>query len=148
MKVFKPLDTIFSGYKKSIFLAGSIDSYNAANWRNEVITSLSNTNYEIYNPERIDWDESWENSQNDKQFNQQTNWELDAMQQSQIIIINFLPGTNSSISLLELGLFAHSKKLMVCCTEQFSKYGNVQIICDRYGIPFFKTIKDLLNHIN
>jgi hypothetical protein len=53
----------------------------------------------------------------------------------------FDPNTKSPISLLELGLFAQSKKLIVCCPRGFWRKGNVDITCDRYGIPFFDDFK-------
>jgi hypothetical protein len=49
----------------------------------------------------------------------------------------FDPNTKSPISLLELGLFASSKKLIVCCPDGFWRKGNVRIVCELYNIPLF-----------
>jgi hypothetical protein len=46
----------------------------------------------------------------------------------------FDPATKSPISLLELGLFAKTGKLIVCCSEGFWRKGNVDIVCKRYGV--------------
>ena len=59
----------------------------------------------------------------------------------------FDPNTKSPISLLELGLFAHSKKLIVCCPEGFWRKGNVDIVCDKYGIPNYDSLEKLLNYL-
>ena len=59
----------------------------------------------------------------------------------------FDPNTKSPISLLELGLFAQSKKLIVCCPEGFWRKGNVDIVCDRYNIPNYDSLEKLLNYL-
>ena len=57
--------------------------------------------------------------------------------------MNFLSNSKSPITLLELGLFAHTGKLFVCCPKDFYRSGNVQIICNNYNIPMFDTIEEL-----
>ena len=46
----------------------------------------------------------------------------------------FDPNTKSPISLLELGLFAKSGKLIVYCPEGFWRKGNVDVVCKRYEV--------------
>jgi len=48
--------------------------------------------------------------------------------------MHFSPETKSPISLLELGLYANSDKLIVSCPAGYWRKGNVDIICERYGI--------------
>lgn len=148
MRIFKALDKINNSNKKSIFLAGSIDKREALNWRNDVIEFFKDSSFEIYDPQRDDWDGTWKNDLTDTRFSEQTNWEMEAMKKADLIIMNFLPQSSSSISLLELGLFAASKKVVVCCPDDFDKSGNVQFICNAYSIPLFKTLKNLLTNIN
>lgn len=59
----------------------------------------------------------------------------------------FAPKTKAPITLLELGLFAASKKLLVCCPEGFWRKGNVDIVCHKYNIPMYQTLSDLLSKI-
>lgn len=59
----------------------------------------------------------------------------------------FDPNTKSPISLLELGLYATSKKLHVICPEGFWRKGNVDIICKKYDIPLYETINEFINKI-
>ncbi len=54
----------------------------------------------------------------------------------------FDPNTKSPISLLELGLYAASDKLTVCCPEGFWRKGNVDIVCERYGVEQVDTIEE------
>jgi hypothetical protein len=63
------------------------------------------------------------------------------MENADLIALYFDPKTKSPISLLELGLFANSKKLVVCCPEGFWRKGNVDVVCERYGI---RQVEDLL----
>ncbi len=130
----------------SIFLAGSIDMGEAADWQMETCNFFANSNVNIYNPRRDDWDNSWEQSVNNPQFKEQVNWELNAMNKADLIIMNFLPQSKSPITLLELGLYADSNKIMVCCPDEFYRSGNVHIVCENYKIPIFKTMNELLNN--
>lgn len=154
-KVFQTperITTPLTRVTKKIFLAGTIDMGNSENWQEKVIKKLEEksksgwfgTPYHIYNPRRDDWDSSWKQTYEDPQFYQQVNWELDAMEKADYIIMNFLPDSQSPITLLELGLMAKSKKLHVICPDEFWRSGNVQIVCAKYDIPLYKSIDDLL----
>lgn len=119
---------------KSIFLAGSIEQDKATRWQDEVIEKLKQYNYTILNPRRKMWDASWEQRIDNPNFKEQVNWELDALGKADVILMYFDPNTKSPISLLELGLFAKSGKLVVCCPDGFWRKGNVDIVCQRFGI--------------
>ncbi len=130
---------------KGIFLAGSIEMGKSEDWQKKVESLLKNENITIFNPRRDDWDSSWEQKIENEKFNEQVSWELNAMDQSSIIIMYLSPETKSPISLLELGLHAKSGKLMICCPEGFWRKGNVDIVCDKYNIPMFNTIEELVH---
>ena len=125
-----------------IFLAGSIEMGSADNWQKRVTEKLSG-NVVILNPRRDDWDSSWEQSINNPQFKEQVEWELEAMEKAHIILLYFDPNTKSPISLLELGLFARTGKLIVCCPNGFWRKGNVDIVCERYGIRQIPSLDEL-----
>jgi len=147
MRVFKAPEPIEINQYSSVFLAGSIDMGKADNWQTEVCNHFSGTDKNIYNPRRDDWDNSWKQHIDNADFNQQVNWELAAMEKADMIITNFLPCSSSPITLLELGLFALSKKLMVCCPDEYYRSGNVHIVCNNYGIPLYKKLDQLLESI-
>ena len=131
--------------KPSIFLGGTIDMGNSVDWQQDTIQQITRVRplvYNIFNPRRKDWDSSWEQKFENPQFYQQVNWELNALEQADIILIYFKAGSQSPISLLELGLYARSGKLSVVCEEGFWRKGNVDIVCDKYAIPMFESIKD------
>ena len=56
----------------------------------------------------------------------------------------FLDGSQSPITLLELGLHARSGKLLVVCTPGFYRYDNVRITCARYGVPVYGSIDEAI----
>lgn len=147
MKVFNAPQVIESNNEKAIFLAGTIDNGSSVNWQEAAIKFLSDSRYNIYNPRRTDWDDSWQSKIEDKKFYEQVNWELEAMEKADLIVMNFLPGSLSPVTLLEFGLFAKSSKLMVCCPDEFWRSGNIHIVCTRYNIPFFKTMDELLLNV-
>ena len=149
MKVYKaPEKYELSIADKAIFLAGSIEMGKAEDWQSKVIKALENTDYIILNPRRDDWDSSWKQDISNPQFYEQVTWELEALDMADVIIMHFVPDTMSPISLLELGLHANSGKLLVSCPEGFWRRGNVEIVCETYGIPFFTSIDELINNLS
>jgi hypothetical protein len=150
MKIIKPPHSISKNYdrqSKRVFLAGTIEMGNSHDWQSQVEEALINTGCTILNPRREAWDSSWEQKIESPQFYQQVNWELDALNKSDLIILNLLPDSKSPISLLELGLYASSGKLLVCCPDGFWRKGNVEIVCERYDIPLYDSLDDLLNSL-
>jgi len=75
------------------------------------------------------------------------NWELDALEKADYIIMFLEKNSKSPISLLELGLFADSGKLLVCCEEGFWRKGNVDIVCQRKGIKMFENLERIINYV-
>ena len=137
-----------SGIK--IFLAGSIEMNLAEKWQDritkELIECQQYTDEEIIilNPRRDDWNNEWEQNINNPQFKEQVTWELDSLEDADIIILWFSGGTKSPISLLELGLFAKSKKIIVYCPNTFWRKGNVDIVCERNDIEYYDNEKDFI----
>jgi hypothetical protein len=133
----------YDRYRRSIFLAGSIEMGKADNWQARVIKSLQGQEILVLNPRRDDWDSSWNQSIADPQFREQVEWELRAMEDATHILMYFDPSTKSPISLLELGLHAKSGKLIVCCPDGFWRKGNVEIVCKRYGVTMVDNFDNL-----
>lgn len=66
---------------------------------------------------------------------------------SDVIALYLEPGTKAPISQLELGLHASGRKLVVCCPEGFWKRGNVQMVCEEYGIPLLGALEELKEEV-
>jgi hypothetical protein len=118
----------------AVFLAGSIEMGAAGPWQAEIEAALAETAVTLWNPRRDDWDATWRQSVDEPRFCEQVAWELEAQERADLIVMYFAPGTRSPITLLELGLFARSGKLVVCCPEGYWRRGNVQVVCQRYGV--------------
>jgi hypothetical protein len=133
--------------KFSIFLGGSIEMGTAEKWQEKIAKELSDFDINIFNPRRDDWDSSWVQDIDNPVFYEQVNWELDGLGEASLIMFYFQPGTNSPITLLELGLHAQQDNVIVCCPEGFNRKGNVDIVCERYDIPLYETLEDLINDL-
>ncbi len=130
--------------RMKIFLAGSIDMGQSGNWQAQVEQQLAHKNWIILNPRRNDWNKDWKPVSTDTNFRKQVEWELAALEKADVILMYFEPASKSPITLLELGLYAGSKKIRLVCPEGFWRKGNVDIVCERYGIKQYKTVNELL----
>lgn len=131
----------------SVFLAGSIEMGRATQWQQAVEDALCDHPVTVLNPRRDDWDATWEQSIAHPQFVAQVSWELDAQERAGLIAMYFAPDTYAPITLLELGLFAASGKLLVCCPAGYWRKGNVDIVCTRYAIRQVPTLAALCDAI-
>ena len=151
MKVINPKsdykDQILNLKEIKIFLAGSIELGFAKHWQKEIISKFEG--YEgitFLNPRNESFEGSVQSISDDK-FSHQVNWELNHLELCDYIFL-FLDGnTKSPVSLIELGLFAKSKKLIVVCEKEFWRRGNVEILCARESIPLYSTLKEGINHL-
>ena len=130
-----------------LFLAGSIEMGKAENWQERAMRLLEDSNWIILNPRRDDWDSSWTQSITNPQFCEQVEWELDAQEKAEKILMYFDVTTKSPISLLELGLFAQSGKMIVVCPSGFWRKGNVDIVCRKYGIMELDTLEEAIDYL-
>jgi hypothetical protein len=128
----------------AIFLSGSIEMGVASNWQADFEQALRDTDAVILNPRRDEWDDSWEQRIENPQFQAQVEWELAGMERAEVIVVCFVAGTKSPITLLELGLFARSGKLIVYCPEGYWRKGNVDVVCRRYGVKTVNSFEELV----
>jgi hypothetical protein len=128
----------------SVFLAGSIEMGQADDWQDRVARALADLDVAVLNPRRDEWDSSWVQSIDNPQFRGQVEWELDAQERAGLILMYFAPSTKAPITLLELGLFAKSGKLVVGCPDGYWRRGNVEVVCARYGVPLVGDLDALI----
>lgn len=117
-----------------IFLGGSIDMGAAPDWQKELIAKLHSENVLILNPRRPDWNPEWKPDADEPEFHRQVQWELAALESADVIVLYLSPGSQSPISLMEMGLYARSGKLVVLCPPGFWRKGNVDITAEFYGV--------------
>ena len=139
-----PLD--FDPSRPSVFLAGSIEMGQAEDWQARFQESLRSADITILNPRRDVWDATWAQEIGNPQFRAQVEWELSAQERATLIAMYFAPATKSPVTLLELGLFARSGRLAVCCSDGYWRKGNVEIVCARYGVPMLESLDALISY--
>lgn len=124
-----------------IFLAGTIDMGNSRDWQLEIYDRFSRMNgrYILFNPRQEHWDAS-----RPGEMDYQVRWELDHLEEADLIIMYILGSSKSPISLLEMGLHARGGKMIVICEEDFYRYDNVHITCDYYDVPFYRDLDSFL----
>ncbi|EOD50363.1 hypothetical protein UCRNP2_2858 [Neofusicoccum parvum UCRNP2] len=132
---------------RSIFLAGSIEMGAAEDWQTVMTNRIAHLPITILNPRRPDWNNSWKQSASDPQFREQVEWELDQQERCDVIAMYFDPNTKAPISLLELGLFAQTGRMVVCCPDGFYRKGNVELVCERAKVPLVQNLDQLIDKV-
>ena len=139
-------------YAIKVFLAGTIDNGKSIDWQYSLISNIliynlkenDDTDFDedfslkdliIYNPRVTNWNPNPTNEDIEKQIL----WEQEHLEDSDIIIMNILPDSKSPISLLELGLYGPEGKMIVFCSEDFYRFTNIKLTCERYNIPLVKS---------
>ena len=125
-----------------IFLAGTIDNGDSEDWQTKICKLIeecttNNKPIAVYNPRRDDWPEDDQT----KLIEEQIKWELEHMEKADIILMNICGDSKSPITLLELGIHSKENKLIVFCPDNFYRFDNVKVTCERYGVPLISTKK-------
>jgi len=148
LQVYKPPTEVPTHIECPIvFLAGSIEQGAAEDWQSLLGAACEDIGVVFLNPRRDSWDSSWDQRSENPQFRAQVEWELEGLDRASLVIFYFAPNTRSPVTLLELGLHAASGKVVVCCPDGFWRKGNVDITCERYGVPQVESLNDLAEMI-
>jgi len=121
-----------------VFLGGAIDMGAAVDWQKELVEYLKDVPCVALNPRRKDWDSSWKQEFENDQFREQVEWELKGLEQASLVVICLTKDSKAPISLLELGLNVVGNRMMVFCPDGFYRKGNVDVVCNKYGVPVFE----------
>ena len=137
--VVSPNTVRFASLKKpSVFLAGSIDQGATEDWQSRMTKLFEDHDVVFFNPRRPDWDKN----AGDNDVREQIYWELDALAAVDAIIVYFASDSLAPISLLELGLHAKDKRVVVVCPPGYWRRTNVQVICARHDIHVYDNLED------
>lgn len=132
----------------TVFLAGSIEMGKAIDWQAEVIATIEKHvkkvmrgSMIVFNPRRPEWDSSWEQTIENKQFAEQVNWELEHIARADTVFFYFQGETLSPISLMELGYaLGRGIHCVVVCEKNFWRKGNIEVICERHNVKVYSTL--------
>ncbi|KAJ6438874.1 nucleoside 2-deoxyribosyltransferase domain-containing protein [Purpureocillium lavendulum] len=121
--------------RPSIFLAGTTRQTSSGDWRARLTAALSAHPIDVFNPARADWDATWREDFTDARWAQQVEWELDAQDEADLVVVYLAAATDAPVSLLELGLAVArtGKTVVVCAEDGYRKRGNVEAVCARFG---------------
>lgn len=139
-----PAEIASDGSFTKIFLAGTIDMGSSVDWQMDMYEKFSGMDgrYILFNPRQEHWDAS-----RPGEMDYQVRWELDHLEESDIIIMYILGSSKSPISLLEMGLHARGGKMYVICEDSYYRYDNVRITCGYYDVPLFGSIDELFEKV-
>ncbi|GAB7340167.1 hypothetical protein MBLNU457_6642t3 [Dothideomycetes sp. NU457] len=131
---------------KTLFLSGRIPPPQQAQWQNELTNRLQHLPLTILNPLRLDWDSRWEAKTTFAPFNEQVNWELNGLKAADIVVAYFAPDSDCPVTLLEFGLTVaqRAEKVVCWCPGDYSKRGNVEIVCARKGVRVCETMDEVV----
>jgi hypothetical protein len=148
VRVLKPpTPVIVDGSMPAVFLAGSIEMGQAEDWQDQIEQALADLEIVLLNPRRDKWDATWVQSAGNPLFREQVEWELTGLEQASLVAMYFAPTTKAPVTLLELGLSARTGKLVVCCPDGYWRKGNVEVVCERYGVPLMTSLADLVMEV-
>lgn len=142
----KPKEDTFT-----VFLAGTIDNdKGSVDWRHKLCKKIekfsdNGTPLTIFNPRR----DSFPKDNKSNEVRKQIRWEHRHLDDVDLIVMNVLENSLSPISLMEMGMYADSGKMVVFCKSGYYQYDNVLMLCRKYRIPLYDTndIDDILNVI-
>lgn len=144
MKLITAPKKIINTVPPLIFLAGSIDLGRAEAWQDKIVDFLKKYQGTLLNPRRGNWEQNQGQDLTNQKFKNQVTWEFKGLNKSDYIIMYFAPASQSPISLLELGLFAGSHKIICCCPHGFWRRGNVEFVCQKFKIPLTENFEELI----
>ncbi|KLI99906.1 nucleoside 2-deoxyribosyltransferase domain-containing protein [Luteimonas sp. FCS-9] len=133
--------------RPTVFLAGSIEMGRAGDWQQQVQDALADLDVVLLNPRRADWNPAWRPEADEPEFRRQVEWELEALERADLVLMYFAPGTQSPITLLEFGLYARSGKLLLAAPAGYFRKGNLDITAERYGVPRVETLPALIEAV-
>jgi ADP-ribose pyrophosphatase len=131
----------------AIFLAGSIDEGAAVEWQKQFIAAFDSEAATILNPRRDEWRATVVQSADVPEFREQVEWELAGLERADLIALHLAPESRAPVSLLELGLYARTGKLIVSCPDGYWRKGNVAMVCQRYGVPLVGSLSELIQTV-
>ncbi len=126
------------GFK--VYIAGAIDMGDAENWQHEVILQFAHEESIILlNPRREKFTDAMEQAQ--------IKWELEAMENADLILMWFPEKSEAPISFLEMGLYLRSGKLVLGVEKGFYRQKNIELTAYRYNTSVYYSLDALVREV-
>lgn len=151
MKIVKPPHE-FKTDKFTVFLAGSIEMGKAIDWQKAVAENCKDLDIVFFNPRRDDWNNDWKQTLEDENFVGQVEWELEHLENCDLVAMFIDGNTKSPITLIEFGLFLDrvrtgKKKMILFCEDNFFRKGNMDVTSLFYGVDNAHSFEQFLEKI-
>lgn len=151
VRVFTPDDPYLPvAGEVRVFLGGTIDLGNSEDWQSRIINDIKSrvsvdTDVAVFNPRRETW--YGKPVTDNHEFVRQVEWEMENLEAADIIVMVLLGSSKSPVSLMELGLHARTSSVVMYCEDGFWRKGNVDMVCERYGVRQVATYAELLSEV-
>lgn len=128
-----------------VFLAGTSEHFGESGWREGVVESLEKVGAVIVSPRPAGGCDY--GAETELELENRKDWERQAMDSADYILFNFVPGRESSVSLMELGLYASTRKLVVSCPQGYSRLSSVRHTCRVSSVPLYSGLDDAVSRV-
>ena len=149
MEVIKAPNSTEDVQNIKVFLAGTIDNGESMDWQSEIVKEFEDYDVTFLNPRRTKWNSKLKPILSNPKFREQVEWEAENLENADLIVMNMLEDSKSVISIAELGEYSSKGKFIVtCCPDNFYRQGNVEFICEKYGLPFYNKYEDMIKYLH
>lgn len=148
MRVIYPPEPLKQSPFPIVFLAGTIDMNRGERWQDRIISQFEDYNVNFANPRREGiW--SGEPVLSNPLFKEQVDWELTYIDFANIVAFYFADGSDSMITLMELGYVAAKRNVpfIVKCSDKYKRQGNVEFMTKRACGEFYTTDEEFVEAI-
>lgn len=126
------------GFK--VYLGGAIDMGQAVDWQTTLARALeAETGIVLINPRRDDFQP--------EHFDEQVRWELDALEQADLVLMWFPAQSQAPIALLETGLYMRTGKLLLGAEAGYYRRRNLELTAEFYGVTLWSTLAELIEQV-
>ena len=144
--VYKAPKVLDKKVRVTVFLAGSIKIGKATKQQIAFTLALLDLLVTVFNLRCNNQNLTQKQDILHLKFNKQVIQKYNCLNKVNVIAIYFKPSTLSSISLLELGKYTKSRKIVVYCLDRFQKRGNIQIEYYQKRVLLVETIEKLRDY--
>jgi hypothetical protein len=151
--VVQPPRCMRSGPDRSVILIGSEDNGEWKPWKDTIVSRLEDKtsdegfNLVVFDPERKEWETNWQHMTEGSRYKSQVRWELEHMEEVDVVVLYLGKGISSSMAMMELGLLARTNRLVLFCPDDEFGSKNVKIFCERYEVTRVEKLDALLAEV-
>lgn len=128
-----------------VFLAGTSEPVGEPGWRDQLVVELERAGLVVVSPRPVGGCDY--GAETDTELSNRKDWERRLMDAADYVLFHFVPGRESSVSLMELGLYASVRKLVVSCPVQYAKSSSVRHTCIAASIPLYTDVRGAALHV-